>query len=505
MDDTQTYAVINCGHVGVIKDLNAEILPAEAWTYADAVRFNGIDAIQEKPSKRLLTTAYPVDLLVGWNDGLKGRLLLATPMSIQEVTHLEHDETSSRVIDRWVQLPRLGPVATNGWTGGAFGGIPYFCAGFDQYPLALMPDERGQSKEQFERLASWPDEHCCSVMRHYANHLIAIKLQVADRSEGKDITVRRPFDIMWSDRAESGRLPKTWDPAVEGSRAGKTALTDGGDEVVDGTTLGSGFCIYKEESLWRMKYVGGQYVFKIDQAINGIGIMSKNCAVDFRGKNYVFGRDEIYAHDGWQIDRIFNARMNRWIFNRIRDEHRDLCHVFKRPSTREIYFCFPNGDVDHANMAACYHTEQKTATLKTLDQGVNTGMVFEFTSDETRGIRRPFVGDRAGIIELDVKDSGRDFRLERERIDLGKQLHLDMSQGIFLQATGTGSVTVEIAGTLRNGTVDKKVINYPLDTLYPGKPVEVTGLYHGLRISNHDAINFRLSGYKVFFHDMGAY
>ncbi|MCU7882326.1 MAG: hypothetical protein KZQ60_18735 [Candidatus Thiodiazotropha sp. (ex Lucinoma aequizonata)] len=104
-----------------------------------------------------------------------------------------------------------------------------------------------------------------------------------------------------------------------------------------------------------------------------------------------------------------------------------------------------------------------------------------------------------------MKHSGRDFRLEREGIDLGGQFHLDMSECIFLHATGTGSVTIEIAGTLRNGTEDKKVINYPLDTLYPGQPIEVIGLYHKLRVFNHDVMDFRLSGYKIIYHDMGEW
>ncbi|MCU7916656.1 MAG: hypothetical protein KZQ65_12415 [Candidatus Thiodiazotropha sp. (ex Gloverina cf. vestifex)] len=503
MNDYQTYHVMGCGASGVIKDLNPQMLPAEAWTFADQIRFNGFDAVQEKPPRPLLNTSYPVQLLLGWNDGLKGRLLLATPTGIQEVTHLEHDAAKSEVVDRTPSdHPPSPPIKSNQWTGGAFGGIPYFCAGFDHRPMVLMPDSRGQSKARFEHLANWPKGRSCSVMRHFSDCLIAINLvEVTDAGA----TTRRPFDIMWSDRAEPGRVPKTWDPTVPGSRAGKFSLSDGGDEVVDATTLGDLLCIYKEESLWRIKHVGGQYVFAIGRAINGVGIMGKNCAVDFHGKNYVFGRDEIFAHDGWEIARIFDGRLNRWIFNRIPDRKRHLCHVFKRPSTREIYFCFPDGDVAFANMAACYHTERKTSTLKTFEQGINTGMVFEFTSDETRGARRPFIGYGEGIRELDVEHAGRDFRLEREGIDLGKQQQVEMSQHVFLYATGTGSVTIEIVGTHRNKMQDSKSIQYPLDTPFPGQPIEVTGLSHRLRITNHDAMDFRLSGYSISFHAMGAY
>lgn len=494
---------MHCGSAGVIKDINPHMLPPEAWTFANQVQFNGIDAIQEKPVKTLLATGYPVQLLVGWNDGLKGRLLLATSQGIKEVSHIEHDATTSDVIDRSRIDQR--PVRLNQWTGGAFGGIPYFCAGLGRTPLVLMPDRRGQSKDQFEDLNHWPPGHSCSVLRHFANHLIAIKFEVEATIDGSKTTIRRPFDIVWSDRAEPGQVPKTWDPAAEGSRAGKTALTDGGDKVVDGTTLGSRFCVYKEESIWPIKHVGGNYVFSFDHAIQGVGIMGKNCAVDFHGKNYVFGRDEIFAHDGWQIERIFNARINRWMFNRIADKKRHLCHVFKRPKTREIYFCFPNGDVDFANMAACYHTERKTATLKTFEQGINTGMVFEFTSDETRGKRRPFIGYGQGIQELDAIHSGRDFRLERDGIDLGQRRQVEMTQHIYLYASGTGSVEIEIEGTFQNGERQIRKINYPLDTAFPGQPVEVSGLYHMLRITNHDALDFRLSGYTMSFHGMGEY
>ncbi|MCU7816400.1 MAG: hypothetical protein KZQ81_14645 [Candidatus Thiodiazotropha sp. (ex Rostrolucina anterorostrata)] len=184
---------MSCGSTGIIKDVNAQILPPEAWTYANGVRFNGIDAIQEKPSKRLLTATYPVHLLVGWNDGVKGRLLLTTSTKIQEVTHLEHDERASKVVDRWVQIGSKKPIKLNHWSEGAFGGIPYFCAGFDQKPVVLMSDERGRPKAEFEALKSWPDEHSCSVMRHFSNHLIAIKMEV----NGKENITRRPFDIMW--------------------------------------------------------------------------------------------------------------------------------------------------------------------------------------------------------------------------------------------------------------------------------------------------------------------
>ncbi|MES9942618.1 MAG: hypothetical protein ABW121_18905 [Candidatus Thiodiazotropha sp. 6PLUC7] len=508
MGDIQTYSVMNCGSTGVIKDVNPLILPPDAWTFANQVRFDGIEVVQEKPAKSLLEVDYPVQLLVGWNDGQERRLLLSTPKEIYEATHLDHDATKSQVIPKWSADEASPPVKQNEWTGGSFGGIPYFCAGFGQKPLVLMRDDRGGYKDKFEALNHWPDGHSCSVMRHFSNHLIAIKMEVEikhqDVRDGK-VTFRRPFDIMWSDRAQPGHLPKTWLPAEAGSRAGEIALTDGGDEVVDGVTLGNRFCIYKEESIWPIKYVGGNYVFSIGQAIKGVGIMGKNCAVDFNGKNYVFGRDEIFAHDGWQIDRIFEARMNRWIFNRIDDKKRHLCHVFMRPSTREIYFCFPVGDSEFANMAACYHTDRHTVTLKSFQTGINTGSIFEFTGSETFGIRRLFVGSSQGIQEVDVESSLGEFRLEREGIDLGQRRAIDFSHNICLYAEGEGSVSVELTSTLPGGATDHKLINYPLNTPFPGLPIEVAGLTHTLRITNHDATGFKLSGYTIQFSDKGRY
>jgi hypothetical protein len=162
-------------------------------------------------------------------------------------------------------------------------------------------------------------------------------------------------------------IPDSWDETDTTRSAGFNDLVQMQTEIIDGGTLGSNFIIYSSDQVWQMEFVGGTFIFNFRKLFTDSGIINQNCSVEIEGKHFVFGPQDIYAHDGTTKQSICDERVKNFIFKGLNVQNSDRCFVQHNEALNEIYFCYQSGDehvsftnATRCNRAAVYNYRNNT-------------------------------------------------------------------------------------------------------------------------------------------------
>lgn len=341
--------VKDCGAVGVIKDLSVHELPLGAWTdslnfrFLDgyAYQFLGQGEVYNRPSfEPQYVMPVSVSGVRSWVYATATKQFVVNNSGgaavHTDITHL---------------IARTGVV--NNWTGCVFGGIPILNAG-DGTHIPMYWDQSLASK--FVDLTAWPVATYCRVIRSYAPYLIALGITDARGS--------LPYMVKWSNEADAGSLPSTWNPADATQSAGEYNLSDGQDIIIDGLKLRDSFMIYKEASIWRMDKIGGNFVFSFRQVLGISGAMNRNCIVELDGYHCVLTGSDVILHDGQQGTSILDKLSRRYLFQSIDVNAKPRCFLFKNPFLNEVYICYPAIGASVCNRAMVFNYKDRTVSFR---------------------------------------------------------------------------------------------------------------------------------------------
>jgi hypothetical protein len=150
--------------------------------------------------------------------------------------------------------------------------------------------------------------------------------------------------------------------------AGENILAEMSSGIVDAARLRDTMMIYAEREVWAQEYVGGTFVFRFRKLFDDEGIINRNCAVEALGKHFVFGRSDLYTHDGVQKTSISEGRVRRWVFENMDVSKANRNFVAHDVKAKEILFCFVSLDSD-------------APSKFTGGSGCNRAMVYNYVSD----------------------------------------------------------------------------------------------------------------------------
>jgi hypothetical protein len=305
--------------------------------------------------------------------------------------------------------------------------------------------------------------------------------------------------------------------------------------------------VYKESSIWRMRYVGGQNIFDFGQSswITTAGLLGPRCVcISGDGTKHILAtQDDIIWHNGNTVQSILNKRQRRRLQNELDVNNFGNSFIFANPFNNEIWFCYPSDG----------HEQPDKAIL----MNYRTAGSEEFTVTEVDGIT--FRNGTVGNIEQfvpEIWDSGTDTwdddtgpwsRLERRRVvmcnpDASKLLAMGSSEtrdGVAIVSTlrreGLGLTGKKRDGSpivdfsrwkmlkrlwpkLRSGTVDIRFISqeyvdgamtfgqsvsYDPATQMWADPGIVSGRAVGFEITSD--VPWRIDGYIIDMVTMGNY
>jgi len=197
------------------------------------------------------------------------------------------------------------------WTGGVLHGVPVM----NHRNGTDYPQQWDSALARMKDLENWPINTYAKVLRTYKNFLIAL-----DITKG---STRYPFMVKWSDIADPGSVPASWDETDATTIAGENTLAQTNGWLVDCAPLGDLNVIYKQDSIWGMQHIGGVNVFRFYEISQSIGALAPRCIKEFYRKHLVVGQNDIVLFDGGQPKSIVNKRMRRWFYNNINTEYLD--------------------------------------------------------------------------------------------------------------------------------------------------------------------------------------
>lgn len=342
-----TIRVPNAGSVGLIKDLSQSELPINAWTDARNIRFLGGSAWQFFGYSQAYNTAAVVPYhLLPIVIGTARYWIYASLTSIRCTTI-----TAGVAVH--TNLSGATYAATpNSWTSTLLGGIPILNNSVDkplQWDLNTAND--------FATLDHWDATSGatkCKAMRGYKNFLVALAPTMGG--------VTYNFMVKWSTPAVPGAVPATWDTADTTADAGQADLATGYDPIVDGLELRDSFIIYKEASVWRCTFGGGQGIFRFEKVLGTTGAMNRNCIVEVDGYHAVFAGYDCIVHDGQSARSVLDNLARRWLYQNIDVTNAGLCFVMKAPFFNEVMFCFPSIGSAVCNKAIVWNWKEDTVS-----------------------------------------------------------------------------------------------------------------------------------------------
>lgn len=349
-----TVPVRGVGEIGVIADVIPHDLPLKAWTDARNVRFSQ-GAASRSSIYKTYDAAYsyskePVGLVEGSGSGSEGFLVTVFADGSMEENH---SGTTTDVTPTGVLGTSSAQITT-----AYLGDVTYVNRTADVPVWRTLPQDGA-----FKPLTDygWEAGDRAYSLRAYKDFLIALNVTKT--------TNIYPAMVKWSDAAQAGLPPSNWDVADVSSLAGENVLNDVRGHLVDGAALGADFIIYGQFQTYRMSYIGEPYIFTTQKIFEDQGMIARNCAVAIDSYHYVFGRSDIYVHDGMIKQSLVSGRIRDRVFSELDFAKADRCFVAHDQFRGEILFHYPSvasdapwdyDDVAGCNRAAVYNYRENT-------------------------------------------------------------------------------------------------------------------------------------------------
>ena len=339
----------NAGAVGMIRDLSQHELPMNAWSdvrngrFLDgyAWQFYGYGQVYGTPSV-VPYHLVPVNLADGTRYWIYAGLAAIHGVTVTAGSAVHTDLTSGT----W------GPTAGT-ITSTVLSGIPILNDGTNA-PLSWDLN----TANNFVTLANWPAGVTCKAMRSFRNFLVAMGVTEAG--------TYYPYMIRTSHPADPGVVPASWDYTDTARDTLRFDLAPSTSPIIDGCQLRDALMVYTEKEVFRLDFVGGQFVTKAEKVLGTSGAMNRNCIVEIDGYQIVLTSSDVIIHDGQSAHSILDKRTRRWLFQNIDVDYKHLCFVFRHPFFNEAYICFPSVGSTSCDKAIVYNFTDKTCSARDL-------------------------------------------------------------------------------------------------------------------------------------------
>ena len=332
------------GAVGIVTDVQPFDLPPNGVSRGVNIRFSN-NQIGKAPAHRLVDTL--LDSSATTVTPLESAFLFAYlyPGSADAIGIVE----SSGRIFHWSNAT-LSEVTQVGFSGSA-SSIPFtqvMLAGVSYVNRSNMHPQRFLPTDtDYDDLENWDATWRCRVFRAFKDFPIAL-----DITKGAN---RYPTMIKWGNPAQYGAVSDSWDETDPTTNAGENTPGDATSAWLDGATLRNSFYLYNDTQVYEMRESLDFEVFIFRKLFDRRGIVNTNCVVEVNNLHYVFGRNDIYVHDGVQARSICDGRVKQFIFESIDLGAKDAFFVSHNPRHNEIKFFYRSSDelVGFSNGTKC--------------------------------------------------------------------------------------------------------------------------------------------------------
>jgi hypothetical protein len=323
----------NVGKIGIITDLDPYDLPMEAFSAGVNVRFRNNKVTGAPVFRDVLTlgTTDPRFLFAASPTQSANELFVCYKSGVvhQYSNGAETDFTLSGYTPSAVEAT---------WTGTTLDGLVYINRS-DRAPWYLLT-----SGTNFLNLGvisgagsgQWDSTWSTLLLRQCSNALVALNVTKGATSYPNLVKTSAPVT--------TGNIPSSWDQTNAATLATENTLGAMDGPIVDACPLGQDLIIYGRREAWRMHADGTVQVYDYNKLPFKKGAINANCSIELDGKNYVFGMDDIWVHDGFSEQSLCDQQVRDFIFSSLNIAQSAKCYVTYNPRLNEIYFAYVSGD-----------------------------------------------------------------------------------------------------------------------------------------------------------------
>lgn len=337
------------GQYGVNKDVQPQELPDNAWTDGANMRFRNGAMERMKGEQKIFDTPSQVPYwLQAYYQGANRWWVHAGLTGI----YADNGTTRQDI------TPTSAPTGAidDRYTGGVLNGVLVVNNGND------IPWYWGGGAGPMQPLTGWVAQHRAKSIRPFKNVLVALNI-TKNWSTTKD---NYPHMVKWSDVADPGTVPGSWDYTDKTKLAGEVDLAEEPSLMVDQLPLGDVNVIYKENSMYAMQATGGLDVFRFQRLPGSVGAMARGCIASTPMGHVVMTHGDVILHAGQGPKSILTGRMRSWLWKNIDDTNRARSFVVSNPQTKEVWVCFPELGASACTLAAVWNWDDNTWSIRSM-------------------------------------------------------------------------------------------------------------------------------------------
>lgn len=219
-------------------------------------------------------------------------------------------------------------------------------------------------------LPGWDALWRCKDMRAYRYNLVAMGM-----TEGVAGTYF-PHKVRWSGSAADGALPTAW-VASASNDAGADLIGETSGEITGGRLVRDALWIVKEDGIFEMRWIGGQFVMQINRLKGtSVGTRLHQGFAEMKGGLALFTTGDILFFDGQNADSIADQRVRRYLSKAISAELWDFSRVFVHTESSTLWIAGVEAGYRQLSSALIFNWEENTWGHKKLNYGYGFDSAF---------------------------------------------------------------------------------------------------------------------------------
>ena len=290
------------------------------------------------------------------------------------------------------------------------------------------------------------------VVRPFGNVLVAANLTYT--TAGTGAITYAPGTYRVSNQAAPGGIP-TWDPLLDSADTAEDADASETSGFVDLIPFQNSLFMYSGDSVFAMRLTGNNvFPVAVQKQLDGRGMLSTNCGVEFYGRHFVVGREDIYLYAGGAtVQSVADAKVRDYFFDNLNYEQVDLTFVFHNKKQDEMWVCFPKGSAMSCNEALIWNYIHNTWTIRDLADVHAADTGFGISSGSFTKSEVPIFATDGRLLQVDIGTSfsGQSINayFERKGFDVAPDAvaFTKWIDDIVLLATGSGKIEARVRAT----------------------------------------------------------
>lgn len=376
-------------------------------------------------------------------------------------------------------------------------------------------------------LPAWDSAWRAKSVRSFKVYLIALNVTKGGTNFGSM--------VKWSDAAEPGNLPISWDEADATKDGGETDISETPDSIVDGLALGDSFVIYKQRSMFAMQYIGGNDIFRFYRLPGDHGTLTQNCIANTPSGHVVLTASDVVIHNGTEPQSLLTRKMRKWLFSQMSSDHYRKSFLVANHAQNEVWICFPAVGATSCNRALVWNYTDNTFGVRELP-GATAGAfgpLVVSASDKWDDDTDSWQDDTTAWDQVDISQAdkrvlfastdpglyladqsnrfaGQPFTasLERRGLAFGDAAAVKTVRALFprIDAPKGTVITIQLGGSMdaETGYSWSSPVGYVVGSTYRADTF-ATGRFLGLRISSSGSGLWRIKSMDFDFVRRGTY